>query len=190
ITAPYYLQVASLDDVTKMQHIDLNLWQVGDILCATDKMGMAHGVETRTPYLDRAVWEVARTLPVSCKVSRENSKLALRGAAEMLLPSEFCQKRKLGFPVPTRMWLREDKYYEQLKAAFSSKVAEQYFHTEELLKLLDEHRRGPADLSRKIWTVYIFLIWHKVFFQVRQGKTLGTGLPSADPSPKIPLRFK
>ncbi|MCL2826476.1 MAG: asparagine synthase C-terminal domain-containing protein, partial [Eggerthellaceae bacterium] len=164
VTAPYYREVAQLDDVTKMQHIDLNLWQVGDIFCATDKIGMAHGVETRAPYLDAKVWAVARTLPVPCKVSHETSKVALRGAAEKLLPEEFCTRRKLGFPVPIRVWLREDKYYERLKTAFTSPTAEEYFHTEELVRLLDEHRDGAKDNSRKIWTVYMFLVWHEAFF--------------------------
>ncbi|MCL1797521.1 MAG: asparagine synthase (glutamine-hydrolyzing) [Eggerthellaceae bacterium] len=165
ITAPYYEEVAHLDDVSKMQHIDLNLWQVGDILCATDKMGMAHGIETRTPFLDEEVWAVARTLPTSCKVSYETSKVALREAAKNLLPPEFCEKRKLGFPVPTRVWLKEEKYYNLVKEAFTSPSAEKYFHTDELVKLLDDHRFGNVDKSRKIWTVYTFLTWHRVYFE-------------------------
>ncbi|MCL1799589.1 MAG: asparagine synthase (glutamine-hydrolyzing) [Eggerthellaceae bacterium] len=165
VTAPYYREVAHLDDVTKMQHIDLNLWQVGDILCATDKMGMAHGVETRTPFLDQKVWGVARTLPVPCKVTRTTSKVALREAAKKLLPKEFCEKRKLGFPVPIRVWLKEDRYYSRVLEAFTSPTAEAYFHTGELVRLLDGHRQETADNSRKIWTVYMFLIWHRVYFE-------------------------
>lgn len=164
ITAPYYQQVSNLDDVTKMQYIDMNFWLVGDILLKTDKMSMAHSLESRVPFLDKEVWSVARTLPTSQKVDVATTKIALRGAAEKLLPKEFCEKRKLGFPVPTRVWLKQEKYYELVKQAFTSKAAEEYFHTNELVRLLDDHRLGQVDNSRKIWTVYMFLVWHEEYF--------------------------
>ncbi|MGI6105171.1 MAG: asparagine synthase (glutamine-hydrolyzing) [Raoultibacter sp.] len=164
ITAPYYRDVSSLDDVTKMQYIDMNLWLVGDILLKTDKMSMAHSLESRVPFLDKEVWSVARRLPTPRKVNLTTTKISLRKAAEKLLPKEFCEKRKLGFPVPTRVWLKQEKYYERVKNAFTNQVAETYFNTSELIALLDAHRRGEADNSRKIWTVYTFLIWHEVYF--------------------------
>ena len=164
LTAARYCEVAHLDDVTKMQYIDMNFWLVGDILLKTDKMSMAHSLESRVPFLDKEVWAVARTLPTSCKVTLEATKVALRRAAEEALPKEFCEKRKLGFPVPTRVWLKEDKYYGLLKNAFTSPTAEKYFHTHELVRLLDDHRRDAADNSRKIWTVYMFLVWHEAYF--------------------------
>lgn len=168
ITAPRYAEVAHLDDVTKMQYIDMNFWLVGDILLKTDKMSMAHSLESRVPFLDLEVWKVARTLPTKVKVSTATSKLALRKAATTLMPQKFCEKRKLGFPVPTRVWLKQDEYYERVKAAFTSEVAQQFFHTEKLVKLLDDHRADVADNSRKIWTVYMFLVWYDVYFVKRE----------------------
>ncbi|MEG2369433.1 MAG: asparagine synthase (glutamine-hydrolyzing), partial [Raoultibacter sp.] len=165
LTAPYYKQVANLDEVTRMQYIDMNFWLIGDILLKTDKMSMAHSLESRVPFLDKEVWNVARTLPTSRKVSLETTKIALRRAAEKLLPKQFCEKRKLGFPVPTRVWLKQDKYYNRVKEAFLSPCAEQYFNTDKLVKLLDDHRADITDNSRKIWTVYMFLVWHKVYFE-------------------------
>lgn len=165
ITAPLYQNVSQLDDVTKMQYIDLNLWLVGDILLKTDKMSMAHSLESRVPFLDKEVWSIARTLPTSRKVNLETTKTSLRKAAEKLLPQKFCEKRKLGFPVPTRVWLKQEKYYELVKAAFTSNVANRYFHTDALVRLLDDHRLDIADNSRKIWTVYTFLVWHKEYFE-------------------------
>lgn len=164
VCAPRYAEVAGLDDVTKMQYIDMNFWLVGDILLKTDKMSMAHSLESRVPFLDKEVWKVARTLPVPCKVSTETTKISLRRAAENLLPPRFCEKRKLGFPVPTRVWLKQDKYYGRVKAAFTDEIADRFFHTEALVKLLDDHRAGKADNSRKIWTVYMFLVWFRVYF--------------------------
>ena len=164
VCAPRYAEVAELDDVTKMQYIDMNFWLVGDILLKTDKMSMAHSLESRVPFLDKEVWRVARTLPLDCKVSTARTKIALRGAAENLLPAQFCEKRKLGFPVPTRVWLKQDKYYERVKAAFTSEVAERFFNTELLVQLLDDHRADKADNSRKVWTIYMFLVWYQVYF--------------------------
>lgn len=165
LTAPSYRTVAHLDDVTKMQYIDMKFWLVGDILLKTDKMSMAHSLESRVPFLDKEVWAVARTLPTKNRVSLETTKIALRKAAEQLLPARFCEKKKLGFPVPTRVWLKQDQYYDRVKQAFTSEVAQKYFHTEKLVALLDDHRADKADNSRKIWTIYTFLVWHKVYFE-------------------------
>lgn len=165
LTAPSYTKVANLDDVTKMQYIDMNFWLVGDILLKTDKMSMAHSLESRVPFLDKEVWAVARTLPTKNRVTLETTKIALRKAAQNLLPERFSEKKKLGFPVPTRVWLKQDKYYNLVKVAFESSTAQKYFHHEKLIALLDAHREDKADNSRKIWTIYTFLVWHKVYFE-------------------------
>lgn len=165
IATPYYRDVSHLDDVTRMQYIDMNLWLVGDILLKTDKMSMAHSLESRVPFLDKEVWGVARTLPTERRVSLDTTKMSLRNAAGKLLPQRFIEKRKLGFPVPTRVWLKQDAYYGRVKDAFESDTAKRYFDTACLVELLDVHREGKADNSRKIWTVYMFLVWHKVYFE-------------------------
>jgi len=164
ITRPYYNQVKHEDDITKMQFLDINLWLVGDILLQADKMSMAHGLEVRTPLLDREVFRVASRLPVKHRVSRKGTKIAFRLAAAKHLPKETANRRKLGFPVPIRIWLREEKYHNIVKSHFASATAEKYFHTEELTRLIDEHYTGKHDNSRKIWTIYMFLLWHKEFF--------------------------
>ena len=165
ITKGFYNKVKDLDDISKMQYIDLNFWLIGDILLKADKMSMAHSLESRVPYLDREVFELAKTLPAKYKVSDENTKLAFRKAAARDLASKVSTKKKLGFPVPIRIWLKSDKYYEIVKKAFESKEAEKFFNTKELIKLLDEHKLGKADYSRHIWNVYMFLIWYERFFE-------------------------
>lgn len=164
ITKPFYDKVADQDPVTKMQYIDIHLWLIGDILLKADKMSMAHSLEVRVPYLDREVFDVARTVPTKYKVTKENTKYAMRQAAHRYLPDMVAEKKKLGFPVPIRIWLKEDKYYNIVKEAFTSDVASEFFVTEEIVKYLDDHRAGKADNSRKIWTVFMFLVWHKQFF--------------------------
>lgn len=165
LTKPYYDKVRDLDDVTKMQYIDIHFWLIGDILLKADKMSMAHSLEVRVPFLDRAVFDVARTIPTKYKVNKENTKYAMRQAAHRHLPDMVAEKKKLGFPVPIRIWLKEDEYYNKVKAAYTSPAAQEFFKTEEIVKYLDEHRAGKADNSRKIWTIYMFLVWHKEFFE-------------------------
>ncbi|MGE4214195.1 MAG: asparagine synthase (glutamine-hydrolyzing) [Anaerotignaceae bacterium] len=166
ITKPFYDKVKGKDDVTKMQYIDIHLWLIGDILLKADKMSMAHSLEVRVPFLDKEVFNVARKLPKKFKVTKENTKVAMRAAANKYVPDMVAEKKKLGFPVPIRIWLKEDKYYNMVKAAFESKAAKEFFKTEEIVKFLDDHKNGKEDNSRKIWTIYMFLVWHKRFFNV------------------------
>ncbi|MBE6729516.1 MAG: asparagine synthase (glutamine-hydrolyzing) [Ruminococcaceae bacterium] len=165
LCSKFYDEVKDKDTVTKMQYLDINMWLMGDILLKADKTSMANSLELRVPFLDKKVMELAQKIPLKCRVNTVTTKLALRLAAEKTLPELTAKKDKLGFPVPIRVWLKEDKYYETVKTAFTSSAAERYFDTKELLKLLDVHRSGKADVSRKIWTVYTFLVWHKEYFE-------------------------
>ena len=164
ITAPFYEKVKDKDDITKMQYLDLHLWMAGDILLKADKMSMANSLELRVPFLDKEVMALAEQIPWKYRVSTENTKLAMRKAALKAAPPKTANKKKLGFPVPIRVWLREDKYYNIVKSAFTSAAAEQFFNTDMLVKLLDDHKAEKFDNSRKIWTVFIFLQWYDVYF--------------------------
>ncbi len=167
LTAPCYAEVAGLDEVARMQHVDLAFWLVGDILLKTDKMAMAHSLESRVPFLDREVFRVAASIPSSQKADEHQTKLTLRKAAERAIPSDWAQKEKLGFPVPLAGWLREERYHDLVWAAFTSETAGRFFETGELVRMLERHRAG-ADLSRRIWIVYSFLVWYDVFFEDRR----------------------
>ena len=164
ITKPYYDFTKGQDDVTRMQFIDLNLWMVGDILLKADKMSMANSLEVRVPFLDKEVFEVARHVQPDYRVNREATKYAFRMAAKDYLPEEVASKKKLGFPVPTRVWLKDEKYYNIVKTAFQSEAAQKYFNTDKIVKYLDDHKNDKADNSRKVWTIYMFLVWYNQFF--------------------------
>ena len=164
LCAPVYAEVADLDETTRMQYVDLWFWLVGDILLKTDKMSMAHSLESRVPFLDKKVFELSATIPTSQKVSEEKTKLTLRQASERAIPRDWAQKEKLGFPTPVVAWLREDKYYTQVKRAFTSTEAMEFFDVKELLALLDQHKSGAKDNSRKIWIIYMFLMWYRIYF--------------------------
>ncbi len=164
ITKPFYDKCKNNDEVTQMQYLDLHLWMAGDILLKADKMSMAHSLELRVPFLDKEVMALAENIPTKDRVTPENTKYAMRLAALRACPPQTANKKKLGFPVPIRVWLKEDKYYNLVKDKFTSSASAQFFNTEELVKLLDEHRAGHYDYSRKIWTVFTFLVWYDVYF--------------------------
>ena len=164
ITKPFYDKVRDQDQVTQMQYIDLHLWMTGDILLKADKMSMAHSLELRVPFLDRKVMELAEQIPVKDRVTETETKYAMRLAALQACPPQTAKKKKLGFPVPIRVWLKEDKYYNIVKNKFTSPQSAQFFHTDKLVQLLDDHRAGKYDYSRKIWTVFSFLVWYDVYF--------------------------
>ena len=151
------------DEIQQMQHVDLYFWLVNDILLKTDKMSMAHSLESRVPFLDKGVFEVARHIPTHDKVTVQQTKIPLRKASEAAIPAKWAAKKKLGFPVPIVSWLREDEYANRIRQAFTGEVAQEYFNTDELEHILDEHLAGK-DNSRKIWIIYMFLLWHDAYF--------------------------
>ena len=171
LVKPIYDKVKDKHDITKMQYLDMHMWLSGDILLKADKMSMAHSLEVRVPFLDRKVFEVASKVPVPFRVNKENTKYAMRLAAKRNLPPAVANKKKLGFPVPIRVWLKEDKYYNIVKSAFTSDAASTYFDTAQLVSLLEAHRSGKADNSRKIWTVFMFLTWYDVYFNDHMPQT-------------------
>ena len=164
LTKRFYNRARKYDKVTKMQYIDINLWLVGDILLKADRMSMANSLELRVPFLDKEVWKVASTIPSKLRVNRKNTKYALRQAALRHLPKETAQKEKLGFPVPTRVWLRDEKFYNIVKEEFKSPTAQKFFNIDVIMDWLDDHYEGLADTSRKVWAIYVFLIWYKQYF--------------------------
>ena len=167
LSHPYFEQTRGQDAVTRMEYCDLNLWMVGDILLKADKMSMANSLELRVPFLDRKVFDLACRIPTSCKVNAAQTKIAMRGAAEKTIPPKTADKKKLGFPVPVRAWLREEKYAAILREAFASDAAEKFFNTAALNKMLDQHLSGKRDNWRQLWCVFIFLVWYDEYFVKR-----------------------
>lgn len=173
ITKPVYDEFKDKSNIVKMQAIDINFWLMKDILQKADRMTMANSLEGRVPFVDTEVFKVASSLPIEYKVTKENTKVALRDAAKKVIPNEAYKKKKLGFPVPIRDWIKEDDVYKEVKRELNGKVAKKFFNTEILLKMLDEHKNGKKDNYRKVWTVYSFLKWYDVFFSSNDNKSIG-----------------
>ena len=178
ITAPVYAEAtaAGMDDVTKMQYVDLYTWLRGDILVKADRMSMAHSLELRVPFLDREVFEVAATVPVDLKLPPHSTdtKYAMRQALRDVVPPPIVNRRKLGFPTPTRVWLRGEMY-EWAHEILDRSDAGDLLNLDYARQLLDAHKRGEADYSRKVWTVLVFCVWHAIFVS----RTLDPGISRA-----------
>ncbi len=164
-TDPIYAQTRGLSELEKKQYLDFHMWLQGDILLKADKMSMCHSLELRVPFLDKEIVEFASKIQPAYKVSGNISKAILRAASRKSLPHDWVRRPKKGFPVPIKDWLRENKYYNQAHDLITSDVAANYFEIDKLLQLLKDHKEGIANNHRKIWTVMVFLAWHKAFFE-------------------------
>ncbi|MGJ7912903.1 asparagine synthase (glutamine-hydrolyzing) [Neobacillus sp. LXY-1] len=164
ITKPLYVESNGYDPVDRMQYIDIHTWMRGDILLKADKMTMAHSLELRVPFLDKAVFEVASKIPTSLKTANGTTKYVLRKAAEGIVPDHVLNRKKLGFPVPIRHWLKAEMN-EWAKNIIRESQTDHLLNKAYLLKLLDDHCLDKADNSRKIWTVLMFMVWHQIYVE-------------------------
>ncbi len=162
VTDPIYARSLGSDPISRMQHIDLFTWLRGDILVKADKMTMAHSLELRVPFLDPRVFEVAATIPPEHRVQGQATKVALRRAMELIVPPHVLNRKKLGFPVPIRHYLKQGSY-DWARNIITTSQTEQYIDPAAVVALLDAHRAGEADYSRPIWTVLVFQLWHEIF---------------------------
>ncbi len=162
ITKDVYAEVANADPLIKMQHVDLNTWLKGDILVKGDRLSMAHSLEVRVPFLDKEVFKFASTLKNDDKLAHGTTKYLLRYAFKDYVNPETFMRPKLGYPVPVRVWLK-DELYEWARDIILSSKAEAYIDTKAALKLLDDHRDGKADNYRKLWSILVFIKWYNLY---------------------------
>lgn len=164
VLRPYYDKVKNEDDILKKMYIDMNFWLPQDILLKADKMTMANSLELRVPFLDKEVWNVARKIPTKYLIRNNQTKEIFRSVAVQEMPKDWSSRRKLGFPVPFSKWIREEKYYLEVKKYFNEDYVSKFFNQEKINKLLEDHYYNKENNGRKIYNIYIFLIWYKVYF--------------------------
>ncbi len=165
VTKSVYDEFKNYSNIDKMQAIDINFWLMKDILLKADRMTMASSIEGRVPFIDKEVFRVASSLPFDYKVTKENTKVALREAAKEVIPTEAYKKKKLGFPVPVREWIKEGDFKEEVEKTLNNSIAKKYFNVKIINKMFDDHINGKKDNYRKIWTIYTFIKWYEVFFE-------------------------
>ncbi|QHV47376.1 asparagine synthase (glutamine-hydrolyzing) [Bacillus cereus] len=164
VTKPLYNEIKDYDDVSKMQYIDMYTWLRGDILLKADKMSTAHSLELRVPFLDKEVFDVASKIPTELKIANRTTKAILREAVRGIVPDHVLNRKKLGFPVPIRHWLKDEMYDWALNIIKESKT-EHLIDKKYVLNLLEAHRTDKGDHSRKIWTVLTFMVWHQIYIE-------------------------
>lgn len=157
-------QKRGYDYVTTMQYVDMNTWLPGDILLKGDRMSMGASIELRVPFLDKEVFELSSKLSLNQKVTKNQSKVLLREAFKDIIPKHVVEKKKLGFPTPIRVWLKEDLGKVVRKTILDSKI-DKFINKDYAIKLLDEHISGKKDNSRKIWTIFMFGLWYQIFIE-------------------------
>ncbi len=164
IVKSIYEENEGLDPMTKMLDVDIQIWLEGDIYFNVDKMGKAADLEIRMPLTDVRMFDIASRMPSKYKVNSEQNKVAFRTAASKVLPKEIAFRKKLGFVVPIRYWLADEKYNQDVFAKFNGKAAEKFFHVDEINAILDDYIGGNSDNWRKVWTIYTFLVWYDIYF--------------------------
>lgn len=164
ITKPLYENTVGYDPVDRMQYIDIHTWMRGDILLKADRMTMAQSLELRVPFLDKEVFNIASKIPTSLKIADGTTKYILRKAAKGIVPDHVLDRKKLGFPVPIRHWLK-DEMHDWVKEVIKNSETDHILNKRYILKLLEDHCQGKMDHSRKIWTALVFMIWHAVYVE-------------------------
>ena len=159
-----FAKVKYAENVKQMQYIDLHHFMLNDIEQKADKISMAHSLELRVPYLDKKIAELANSIPTKYLVNKHDTKYALRKASENVLPEEWAKRPKLGFPTPIKQWLKEPRFYKQVRALFTEDFVNEIFDQKKIVKLLDDNYHGDGSARRQIWTIYTFLVWYKLFF--------------------------
>ncbi len=164
LTDRIYAENEGLDPLSKMSDVDIQIWLEGDIYLNVDKMSTAAGLEIRMPLTDRRIFDIASRLPSAFKVNEEQNKVAFRTAAAKVLPEEIVFRKKLGFIVPIRIWLADDRYNQDVREKFASSYAAEFFNTAEIQAIFDDYIGGNSDNWRKVWTIYTFLVWYEEYF--------------------------
>ena len=159
-----YDETDGLDPMNKMCNVDIQIWLEGDIYLNVDKMSTAAGLEIRMPLTDRRIFDIASRLPAKYKVNEEQNKVAFRTAAAKVLPEEIAFRKKLGFIVPIRIWLADERYNQDVRVKFNSEYAREFFNLAEINAIFDDYIGGNSDNWRKVWTIYTFLVWYEEYF--------------------------
>jgi asparagine synthase (glutamine-hydrolysing) len=164
LVSQIYEETEGLDPLTKMSDVDIQIWLEGDIYLNVDKMSTAAGLEIRMPLTDRRIFDIASRMPSEYKVTEEQNKVAFRTAAAKVLPEEIAFRKKLGFIVPIRLWLADERYNADVRRLLGSEICARFFKPEAVQAIYDEYIGGNSDLWRKIWTIYTFLVWYEEYF--------------------------
>jgi len=157
-----FAETEGADLLARLQDVDLGIYLVDDLLVKTDRASMAHSLEARVPFLDPAVTNFAATLPAKHRVRGLRKKVLLRKAVAPLVPSQIVRGKKRGFSIPAAAWLRGELEPFARETLNTETLRRQgFFRPEAVTALLDRHVAGKDDLSRQLWGLLAFTLWHQ-----------------------------
>jgi asparagine synthase (glutamine-hydrolysing) len=165
-----FAQTEGAELLARLQDVDLGIYLVDDLLVKTDRASMAHSLEARVPFLDPVVTNFALALPSRHKVRGLRKKVLLRKATAPLVPPELLRRRKRGFSIPAAAWLR-GKLEPFARETLSPQALRRqgFFQPEAVTRLIDDHVAGREDLSRQLWGLLAFTLWHERHVQRAPG---------------------
>ena len=157
-----FAETEGAEPLARLQDVDLGIYLVDDLLVKTDRASMAHSLEARVPFLDPAVTNFAAALPAKHRVHGLRKKVLLRKAVAPLVPREIVRGKKRGFSIPAAAWLRgELEPFARETLSAETLRRQGYFRPEAVTALLDRHVAGKEDLSRQLWGLLAFTLWHE-----------------------------
>jgi asparagine synthase (glutamine-hydrolysing) len=157
-----FAETEGAEPLARLQDVDLGIYLVDDLLVKTDRASMAHSLEARVPFLDAAVTNFAAALPAKHRVHGLRKKVLLRKAVAPLVPREILRGKKRGFSIPAAAWLRgELEPFARETLSADTLRRQGYFRPEAVTALLDRHVAGKEDLSRQLWGLLAFTLWHE-----------------------------
>ncbi|MFT6733316.1 MAG: asparagine synthase (glutamine-hydrolyzing) [Polaribacter sp.] len=160
----YYDYTKNDDLQTKMQYLDLKTWLVDDLLIKADRMSMAASLELRVPFLDHRFIEFSATMPSKYRFKSYENKYILKKAMEPYLTEEILYRKKLGFPTPLSIMFKGE-LFDFVKNIIDSEQAYDrgYFDTNEVQKILEEHKNETEDHHRVLWQLLVLELWHREY---------------------------
>ena len=163
--ARIWSEVQGEDTLSKRLSVDIALWLEGDIYLNTDRTSVACGVELHTPFSDRRLYDLARRIPSEYKLMNGMNKYVFRLAARSLLPEESAFRKKVGFPVPVRAWLADERYNAPVREKLFGESSRELFRQEAVKEMWDKFTGGESALWNRVYAVYALLLWYDICFK-------------------------
>ena len=158
-----YGRAPAEDHLSKILYLDIKTYLCEDILTKVDRASMAVSLEVRCPLLDHVFMEKAASIPIEAKLSGTEGKRVFKKALERHLPDEVLYRRKMGFSVPLREWLRCEVRDYAGELILEGPASAQLFRREELDRMWKEHDRGLRDWGTELWILMVANLWHRRF---------------------------
>ena len=157
-------EVQGLDPLNQKLTVDISLWLEGDIYLNTDRTSTACGIELHTPFSDIRLLDVAMKIPPEYKFAHDQNKYVFRKAASSVLPDEVAFRKKVGFPVPVRKWLSDERFNKPIYEKFFGETSKKFFDQDVLEKLWNDYLGGEEQLWGRVYAIYAFLLWYDLKF--------------------------